>query len=111
MGRMVVHILSGDIRSHSISVGFKIPLKADSFKSWAKYSNKKQWFLEQPIILPLLIFIVLSLVMMSIYWGSSVFSSLLQPIAATKLQAATHGTMYPNVFISVGEMQIPIFQR
>ena len=85
----------------------KYLFKADSFKSWAKYPNKKQWFLEQPIILPLLIFIVLSLVMMSIYWGSSVFSSLLQPIAATKLQAATHGTMYPNVFISVGEMQIP----
>ncbi|MDD3754445.1 MAG: STT3 domain-containing protein [Methanobacterium sp.] len=85
----------------------KYLFKADSFKSWAKYPNKKQWFLEQPIILPLLIFIVLSLVMMSIYWGSSVFSSLLQPIAATKLQAATHAASYPNVFISVGEMQIP----
>ena len=85
----------------------KYLFKADSFKSWAEYSDKKQWLLEQPIILPLLIFIVLSLVLMFIYWGSSVFSSLLQPIAATKLQAATQATSYPNVFISVGEMQIP----
>ncbi|HOI39355.1 MAG TPA: STT3 domain-containing protein [Methanobacterium sp.] len=85
----------------------KYIFKTDSFKSWAKYPDKKQWLLEQPIILPLLIFVVLSLVLMFIYWGSSVFSSLLQPIAATKLQAATQGTSYPNVFISVGELQIP----
>ncbi len=85
----------------------KYLFKADSFTSWAKQPDKKQWLLEQPIILPLLIFVVLGLFLMFIYWGTSVFSSLLQPIAATKLQAATHGTSYPNVFISVGEMQIP----
>lgn len=85
----------------------KYLFKMDSFKLWSEYPSKKQWLLEQPILLPLIIFLVLSLVFMFLAWGSSVFASLLQPISATKIQAATQATSYPNVFISVGELQIP----
>ncbi|OPX59923.1 MAG: Oligosaccharyl transferase STT3 subunit [Methanobacterium sp. PtaB.Bin024] len=85
----------------------KYLFKMDSFKLWSEYSSKKQWLLEQPVLLPLLIFLVLSLVLMFIAWGGSLFTSLLQPISATKLQAATQASSYPNVFISVGELQIP----
>ncbi len=74
---------------------------------WGKYSSKKQWFMEQPILLTVIIFLVLSLVLIYIAWGNSMFASLLQPISATKIQAATQASSYPNVFISVGELQIP----
>ncbi|NYB51620.1 MAG: peptide transporter [Methanobacteriaceae archaeon] len=85
----------------------KYLFRMETFKSWSEYPSKKQWILEQPIILPLVIFIVLSLALMSVYWGGSVFSALLQPISVSKLQAATTTSSYPNVFISVGELQIP----
>ncbi|WP_337972209.1 STT3 domain-containing protein [Methanobacterium petrolearium] len=86
----------------------KYLFKMDSFKLWSEYSSKKQWLLEQPVLLPLIIFIVLSLVLMFMAWGSSLFTYyLIQPISATKLQAATHTASYPNVFISVGELQVP----
>lgn len=85
----------------------KYLFKIDSIKSWKDYPNKKHWLLEQPVILPLVIFIGLSFVLMLITSGPSVFGSLLEPIGATTLQSATQGSSYPNVYISVGELQIP----
>jgi len=79
----------------------------ETFKSWKGYSSKKQWLLEQPVLLPLLIFVVLSSVLMFIFWGNLFFSQLLEPLSAIQLQSATQATAYPNVFISVGELQIP----
>jgi len=87
----------------------KYVFKMETFKSWAEYPSKKQWLLEQPVLLPLIIFVVLSVVLMAIAWGNSFFSALLEPLSVTQLQAATQGTSYPNVFISVGELKIPTF--
>ncbi|EKQ52471.1 MAG: putative membrane protein, required for N-linked glycosylation [Methanobacterium sp. Maddingley MBC34] len=85
----------------------KYLFKMETFKSWKGYSSKKQWLMEQPIILPLLIFVVLSSVLMIIAWGGSFFSSLMEPLSSLQLQSATQSSAYPNVFISVGELQIP----
>jgi dolichyl-phosphooligosaccharide-protein glycotransferase len=81
--------------------------KMETFKSWKGYSSKKQWLLEQPVLLPLLIFVVLSSVLMFIFWGNSFFSQITEPLSVIQLQSATQATAYPNVFISVGELQIP----
>jgi Uncharacterized membrane protein, required for N-linked glycosylation len=79
----------------------------NTFKSWRGYSSKKEWLLEQPVLLPLIIFVVLSSVMMFLFWGNSFFTSLSEPLSVIQLQAATQTSAYPNVFISVGELQIP----
>ena len=79
----------------------------DTFQSWKGYSSKKEWLLEQPILLPLVIFVVLSSILMFLYWGNSFFASLTEPLSVIQLQAATQTSAYPNVFISVGELQIP----
>jgi dolichyl-diphosphooligosaccharide--protein glycosyltransferase len=44
---------------------------------------------------------------MIIAWGGSFFSGLTEPFGALQLQSATQSSAYPNVFISVGELQIP----
>ncbi|MDY9922478.1 STT3 domain-containing protein [Methanobacterium sp.] len=85
----------------------KYLFKMETFKSWKGYSSKKQWLLEQPILLPLLIFVGLSSVLMFIFWGNLFSSQLLEPLSVIQLQSATQATAYPNVFISVGELQIP----
>ena len=86
----------------------KYLFKKESFKLWKEYPDKKQWFLEQPVILPLVIFVVLSLVLMFAAWGDTLFTYLFQPLSAVGIQSTTQYTSsYPNVFISVGELQIP----
>lgn len=85
----------------------KYLFKMDTFKLWSEYASKKEWLLEQPVILPLIIFVVLSTVLMLLAWGGAFFNSLLEPISVIQLQSATQATAYPNVFISVGELQIP----
>ncbi|MBI5459597.1 STT3 domain-containing protein [Methanobacterium sp.] len=85
----------------------KYLFKMETFKSWKGYSSKKQWLLEQPVLLPLLIFVGLSSVLMFIFWGNLFSSQLLEPLSVIQLQSATQATAYPNVFISVGELQIP----
>ncbi|WP_321422372.1 STT3 domain-containing protein [uncultured Methanobacterium sp.] len=85
----------------------KYLFQMDTFKSWKGYSSKKQWLLEQPVLLPLLIFVVLSSILMFLFWGNLFSSQLTEPLSVLQLQSATQGTAYPNVFISVGELQIP----
>ena len=105
----LVYMLTSYVVGAGINNFFQSPFKLirNNFESWLEHSNKKQWLMERPILLPLIIFVLLSLVFMFMFWGTSVFTALLQPISATKLQAATQATSYPNVFISVGELQIP----
>lgn len=85
----------------------KFLFNGETFKSWSKYTNKLQWLREQPVLLPLIIFVVLSTVLMAIYWGNNFISQLMGPFSAVSLQSSTTATAYPNVYVSVGELQIP----
>ena len=83
-------------------------LKMETFKTLAKYPTKSQWLLDQPVILPLFIFVVLSIILIFLAWGGQAIGAFLGPLrGVTQLQASTYGTAYPNVYISVGELQIP----
>lgn len=77
--------------------------KPDGFK------NKKEWFLNQPGIFVLVIFIILSSVLIILTGGLSNFgTSLLGPVGFTQLQSTVKvATSYPNVFVSVSELQVP----
>jgi len=78
------------------------PIKSDYFK------GKLAWFNDKPEIYTFVVFLVLSLILMSISLGlSGLFSGLESPIGVTKLQSAVQSTSYPNVYISVSELQIP----
>lgn len=85
----------------------KFLFKMETFKSWSDYTSKVQWLREQPVILPLIIFVGLSSVLMILFWGGSFFASLMGPFTAFELQSSTLAAAYPNVYISVGELQVP----
>ncbi len=73
-------------------------------------SNKKEWFKNNPITIPLVTFIILTIILLMITVGGSMLDSITNVLSlSTSLQSATAGTAYPNVYVSVGEMQIPEF--
>ncbi len=77
-------------------------VKSDYFK------GKLAWFNDKPELYSFVVFLILSLILMSISLGlSGLISGLESPIGASKLQAAVQSTAYPNVYISVSELQIP----
>ncbi|RAP49800.1 MAG: hypothetical protein BZ136_02845 [Methanosphaera sp. rholeuAM74] len=73
-----------------------------------KISSKKEWLKNNPATIPLIVFIVLSVILLAITVGTAIFESTFSVLGmSTSLQSATAGTAYPNVYVSVGEMQIP----
>ncbi len=73
-----------------------------------KIDNKLAWLKNNPITIPLIVFIVLSVIILAITVGGSMFESVTSVVGmSTSLQSATAGSAYPNVYVSVGEMQIP----
>jgi len=84
-------------------------LKFEPIKKRSEYKNIGRWFIDQPIVFALVIFIVLSAILTLISVGSSgFFSTILEPLGFTQLQASTlaHST-YPNALVSVAELQLP----
>ena len=82
--------------------------KMKTIRPFKEYPDKTKWFLEQPAIFALVVFAVLSSILLSIYWGPSGFvSSLTNSIGFSQLHSTLQGTSYPNIYVSVGELQIP----
>jgi len=82
-------------------------LDKDTRKPRDEFSSRKDWLFNQPVIFPLVIFAVLSSLLMILSMGWGFFNALLQPVGFTQLQEATRVTSYPNVYVSVAELQIP----
>lgn len=80
-----------------------------TIKKTGEYNSKREWFQEQPGIFALVVFILLSSISILITSGPADFvTSILGPIGFTQLQASVQQTTaYPNVFVSVAELQIP----
>jgi asparagine N-glycosylation enzyme membrane subunit Stt3 len=81
--------------------------KMETVKSWAEYPGKMQWLLDQPVILSLVIFVVLGVILTFLALGSGLLGAILNPVGFTQLQSAVETTSYPNVLVSVAELQIP----
>jgi asparagine N-glycosylation enzyme membrane subunit Stt3 len=84
-------------------------LKFETIKKRSDYNNIGRWFIDQPTLFALVIFIVLGIIFTLISVGPSSFiSTILEPLGFTQLQASTlaHST-YPNALVSVAELQIP----
>ncbi|MBE6487752.1 MAG: peptide transporter [Methanosphaera stadtmanae] len=66
------------------------------------------WLKKNPVTIPCVVFIILSIIILAITVGASMFESAAGVIGlSTSLQSATAGSAYPNVYVSVGEMQVP----
>jgi len=70
----------------------------------------KKWLFDHPEIMSLLIFVVLSSLFIGLFFGFSKFaSSLFEPFGFAQIQSVVQNTAYPNVYVSVSELQIPGF--
>jgi dolichyl-diphosphooligosaccharide--protein glycosyltransferase len=72
------------------------------------FKGKLGWFNDKPDLLTLIVFVIASLLLMTLSIGvSGIYSGILSPIGASQLQSAVQSTAYPNVYVSVSELQIP----
>ncbi len=73
-----------------------------------KMPNVKQWLKDNPCTIPFVVFIVATLVTLLFTDGGTAITSILGGLgSASNLQNATAGSAYPNIYVSVGEMQVP----
>lgn len=83
-------------------------LKMKTIEPFKKYPDKITWFKNQPAIFTLLIFIVASSILVMLNLGvSGFFTTLINSFGFTNIQSAVQGTSYPNVLVSISELQIP----
>jgi asparagine N-glycosylation enzyme membrane subunit Stt3 len=72
------------------------------------FKGKLGWFNDKPDLLTLIVFVIVSLLLMTLSIGvSGLVTGILSPIGATQIQSAVQSTAYPNVYVSVSELQIP----
>jgi len=84
--------------------------KMETIKPFKEYPNKFRWFLDQPALFSLVIFAAAGFLLIGIFMGFSEFTGTLSSISqATQLQSSVQGTSYPNVYLTVREMQTPGF--
>ena len=90
-------------------------LKIDGLRSIKSSSNKLEWFLNQKMLFSIILIIAIGLILLIIQGGglNSVTSLVNEAIGLFGLQSTSGvseglaGTEFPNVAISIGEMQIP----
>jgi dolichyl-phosphooligosaccharide-protein glycotransferase len=70
--------------------------------------SKFAWFKDKPDLYSMVVFIVLSLLLMGLVLGvSGLASALTEPVSVSKIQSTVGSSSYPNVYVSVSELQIP----
>ena len=86
----------------------KYIFKIKPIKSTENITGKLAWFNDKPELYSLLVFLILSVILMAINLGvTGLLNALLEPINVSQLQTAVQATSYPNVYVSVSELQIP----
>lgn len=86
----------------------KYVVKLEVLKSPKTYPNLLQWFIDQKEIFSLSIILILGFIFVGIFNGfSSIGNSISGLFGATQIQALVQSTAYPNVYISVSELQVP----
>ena len=80
----------------------------ETIKSFKHYSDKINYFIRQPTLFSLIIFVVLSISLLSIYLGPfGLIDTLTRSVGNSQLHASIQSASYPNVYISVDELKIP----
>ena len=79
-----------------------------TIKSFKNYSDKFKYFIRQPAFFSLIIFVVLSISLLSVYLEpSGIIDTLTRSAGNSQLHASIQSSSYPNVYISVDELKIP----
>ncbi|MDN5373261.1 MAG: dolichyl-phosphooligosaccharide-protein glycotransferase [Methanothermobacter sp.] len=79
-------------------------------KPEGEFEGKLDWLIHQRELFPLLILLIAGGVLIGVFGGfSSLAGAVGGLIGATQIQATAQTTAYPNVYVSVSELQVPEF--
>ncbi|MDI6819057.1 MAG: STT3 domain-containing protein [Methanothermobacter thermautotrophicus] len=79
-------------------------------KPEGEFEGKLDWLIHQRELFPLLILLIAGGVLVGVFGGfSSLAGAVGGLIGATQIQATAQTTAYPNVYVSVSELQVPEF--
>ncbi|MEN4017356.1 MAG: STT3 domain-containing protein [Methanobacterium sp.] len=82
--------------------------KMKTIRPFKDYPDKIAWFKDQNALFTLLVFIIASSILIMFNLGvSGFFTALISAFGFTGIQSAVQGTSYPNVMVSISELQIP----
>ena len=80
----------------------------ETIKSFNYYFDKIKYFTCQSAFFSLILFVILSTVLLSIYFGpQGLIDTLARSAGNSQLHTSVQITSYPNVYISVDELKIP----
>ncbi len=83
-------------------------LKVDIIKPIKEYPNKLQWFVNQKELFSIVLIAVIGFLGITLSGNlDKVIGSVTGLFGASQLQATSLATSYPNVYVSVAELQIP----
>lgn len=86
--------------------------KMKTIKPFKDYADKLTWFKDQKELFALVMFIVLGSILVMIHTGVyGFFEALFSAFSSLSIQSAVQATNYPNVYVSVSELQIPSFME
>lgn len=75
-----------------------------------EYSSKFEWFIDQKALFSVVVVVLASSILIIINSGLSGFiNTLFRPLVVNQLLSSTTNAAYPNVLVSISELQIPTF--
>ncbi|MDD3986040.1 MAG: STT3 domain-containing protein, partial [Methanobacterium sp.] len=100
----IYYLIIASMVIYLIAINYVFHLKPK--KSTDMLKGRLAWFNNKPEFFTFAVFIVLSIILMSIFLSVSGFlSALTEPITVNQLQATVQKTSYPNVYLTVGELK------
>ena len=110
----IFYLVIGSAIVYLIVSNYLLNLKADKPSAEDKSTLEKfklGWFSDKPVVLSLVIFLVISLILMTISIGpAGLYGAIItEPMGVSSLQSTVAGSSYPNVYISVSELQPATF--
>ncbi|MEN6552707.1 MAG: STT3 domain-containing protein [Methanobacterium sp.] len=80
----------------------------ETIKSFNYYFDKVKYIMRQPALFSLIAFVILSIILLSVYFGlPGLIETLTRSAGNSQLHTSIQITSYPNVYISVDELKIP----
>jgi dolichyl-diphosphooligosaccharide--protein glycosyltransferase len=80
----------------------------ENIKSFNYYFDKVKYIMRQPALFSLITFVILSITLLSVYFGlPGLIDTLTRSAGNSQLHTSLQITSYPNVYVSVDELKIP----
>ena len=104
----IFYIIVGSAVIYLLVSNYLLGMK--TIKPVKEYSSKFEWFIDQKALFSVVVVVLASSILIIINSGLSGFiNTLFRPLVVNQLLSSTTNAAYPNVLVSISELQIPTF--